>query len=142
MQDSSHNLFSQDTVCKMSASQSGNTIQTSKALERFLLIKSTRNQDGNDYGAGDDVLLKVTDICSTNAADPSYCATPADIKIDRRKADLLYHNEGRSLTAAKNRSLAIGAEFPEKVYWFFTKCWDDVCVPSTDLSQGRRIYWS
>ena len=88
----------------------------------------SRNQDNDDYGAGDDVMLKVTDICSTNPADPTYCATPADIKIDRIKADLLFMDERENLTAADNSSLENGAEYPEKVYWFFTKCWDDVSI--------------
>ena len=76
-------------------------------------------------------MLKVIDICSTNPADPTYCATPADIKIDRIKADLLFVNERENLTVADNSSLKNGAEYPEKVYWFFTKCWDDVS-PSCD----------
>ena len=73
-------------------------------------------------------MLKVTDICSTNPLDPTYCATPADIKIDRIKADLLYSKEIENRTVAKNWALQHGAEYPEKVYWFFTKCWDDVSL--------------
>lgn len=71
-------------------------------------------------------MLKVTDICSTNPADPTYCATPADIKIDRIKADLLFVNELENLTLPDKWALNHGAGYPEKVYWFFTKCWDDV----------------
>ena len=66
----------------------------------------------------------MTDICSTNPKDPTYCATPADIKIDRIKADLLYSSI-TDRTAAENASLATGTEYPEKVWWFFSKCWDD-----------------
>ena len=73
-------------------------------------------------------MLKVTDICSTNPADPTHCATPADIKIDRIKADLLFVNELENLTVADKSALKYGTEYPEKVYWFFTKCWDDVSL--------------
>lgn len=75
-----------------------------------------------------DVMLKITDICSTNPRDPTYCATPADIKIDRIKAQLLFHlSDGTQppLPADNVAALKYGSEYPKKVYWFFTKCWDD-----------------
>jgi len=75
------------------------------------------------------VELKVTDICSTNPADATYCATPADIKIDRIKADLLYSNV-KNKTKAEEDELAKGNGYDRKVYWFFSKCWDDVCILS------------
>ncbi len=68
--------------------------------------------------SGDDVELKITDVCSTNPQDPTYCATPSDIKIDRRKADLLYSNI-RNLTSAERNALHTGTEYPGKVWWFF-----------------------
>lgn len=74
--------------------------------------------------SGDDVELKITDVCSTNPQDPTYCATPSDIKIDRRKADILYSNI-RNLTSAERNALHTGTEYPGKVWWFFRKCWDD-----------------
>lgn len=106
---------------------------------------SVWNDSDDDNGSGDDgkihpsfpvhvvrsrlmkpaVELKVTDICSTNPADATYCATPADIKIDRIKADLLYSNV-KNRTAAENDELASGNGYDRKVYWFFSKCWDDV----------------
>ena len=84
-------------------------------------------------------MLKVTDICSTNPADPTYCATPADIKIDRIKADLLFSNEIKNLTVAEESALKNGAEYPEKVYWFFTKCWDDVS-PFAEKMNRTTLY--
>ena len=85
-------------------------------------------------------MLKVTDICSTNPADPTYCANPADIKIDRIKADLLFTNEREDLTVVDNSSLKYGTEYPEKVYWFFTKCWDDVRSFATEKSHRTALY--
>lgn len=40
---------------------------------------------------GPDMIVKVMDICSTDPSDPTYCATPADIKIDRAKVQMLYN---------------------------------------------------
>ena len=67
-----------------------------------------------------DMMLKVTDICSTDPSDPTYCAGPADIKIDRTKAKILY-----GLNEAPQ-----GNQYPEPVWWFFMKCWDDVSPSS------------
>ena len=104
---------------------------------------SVWNDSDDAGGAGDDggqillllcvvltdeetVELKVTDICSTDPADPGYCATPTDIKIDRIKADLLYSSV-KNQSKAQKQALRSGAEYPDgKVYWFFSKCWDDV----------------
>ena len=63
-----------------------------------------------------DMMLKVTDICSTDPNDPTHCATPADIKIDRTKAKIM----------EKLDSTPQGDQYPEKVWWFFMKCWADV----------------
>ena len=65
-----------------------------------------------------DMMLKVTDICSTDPSDPTHCATPADIKIDRAKAKIM---EGLP-------SDPPGDQYPEEVWWFFTKCWADVSL--------------
>lgn len=78
------------------------------------------------------VELKVTDICSTNPADATYCATPADIKIDRIKAQLLYSNV-KDQSAEQKQALKSGTRYPGKVYWFFSKCWDDVCSTTIAL---------
>ena len=67
---------------------------------------------------------QVTDICSTDPNDPTHCATPADIKVDRGKAQVM---EGLvnppDMTAHPE---VMGDVFPEKIWWFFMKCWDDV----------------
>lgn len=46
----------------------------------------------------EDMMLKDTDICSTDPNDPSYCAIPADIKIDRSKAVTMQHLEAIGTT--------------------------------------------
>ena len=63
--------------------------------------------------------MQVTDICSTNTNDPTSCATPADIKIDRGKAGAM---EGLPQPPT-------GDSYPEQIWWFFMKCWDDVSKP-------------
>lgn len=70
-----------------------------------------------------DMMLKVTDVCSTDPSDPTHCATPADIKIDRAKAQVM---EGFANSPISSIESLIGHEYPEKVWWFFMKCWDDV----------------
>ena len=40
------------------------------------------------------MLVKVTDICSTDPSDPTHCATPNDIKMDRAKVQILYSIPG------------------------------------------------
>lgn len=71
------------------------------------------NEDGSS-----DMMLKVTDICSTDPNDPTSCATPADIKVDRTKAKIM----------EKLGSAPTGDVYPEQVWWFFMKCWDDGLV--------------
>lgn len=65
-----------------------------------------------------DMMLKVTDICSTDPNDPTHCATPADLKIDRTKAKIM----------EKLDSAPTGDVYPEQIWWFFMKCWDDVSL--------------
>ena len=72
-----------------------------------------------------DMMLKVTDICSTDPNDPTHCATPADIKIDRSKAMVMEKiNDGAGSGPSDPRLQ--GNMYPEKTWWFFMKCWDDV----------------
>lgn len=82
-------------------------------------------------------MLKVTDICSTNPSDPTHCATPADIKIDRIKAHLLFHKTTHK-TAEETSALKHGNQFPHKVWWFFMKCWDDGLVED---AYNRSTNW-
>ena len=84
------------------------------------------------------VELKVTDICSTNPKDASYCATPSDIKIDRIKAQLLYSNV-KDKTSQQEAALTSGTEYPDKVYWFLSKCWDNVCLMNAIKLMNRFL---
>ena len=65
-----------------------------------------------------DMMLKVTDICSTDPTDPSHCPTPADIKVDRHKVATMEKISGSS-------PLISGTQYPNMTWWFFMKCWDD-----------------
>ena len=66
--------------------------------------------------AGDDMVLKVTDICSTDPNDPTARLDPEDIKIDRRKAATIFHTG----------ALPTGDVYPEEVWWNFIFCLGDV----------------
>ena len=68
-----------------------------------------------------DMMLKVTDICSTDPSDPTHCQNPGDIKIDRSKAKVM-----EKMNSDPNNPGLMGTTFPEKIWWFFMKCWDDV----------------
>ena len=59
----------------------------------------------------EDMMLKVTDICSTDTNDPSYCATPADIKVDRSKAVTMQHLGARPIETYPE---LMGDQFPKK----------------------------
>ena len=61
-----------------------------------------------------DMMLKVTDICSTDPSDPTYCATPASIKVDRSKVKIM-----AGLT--DNDPSLQGDQYPEMTWWFFMK---------------------
>ena len=67
---------------------------------------------------------QVTDICSTDPNDPTHCATPADIKVDRGKAQVMEGLMNPPDTTAHPE--VMGDVFPDKVWWFFMKCWADV----------------
>lgn len=79
-----------------------------------------------------DMMLKVTDICSTDPNDPTHCASPVDIKVDRTKANIM------TKTNNLNDPTLQGDEYPEKVWWFFMKCWDDVRLPFESLLELDR----
>ncbi|KAL9098893.1 MAG: hypothetical protein Q9163_005528 [Psora crenata] len=72
-----------------------------------------------------DMMLKVTDICSTDPNDPTHCATPNDIKIDRSKAKVWSGHGNDPLEAVPD---VLGNSFPQKAVWFFVKCWADGTV--------------
>lgn len=70
-------------------------------------------------------MLKVTDICSTDPNDPTHCATPADIKVIRSKVAVMEHLTGPPIESIPELK---GDQFPQKTWWFFAKCWADVCT--------------
>ena len=86
------------------------------------------NETGTKTDGKTDVMLKVTDICSVDPNDPSACQSPADIKIDRDKGWELY--SGTKKTTDDNNALRHGSVYPRPVWWFFSKCYQDVCYPS------------
>ncbi len=47
-------------------------------------------ENGPEGDFTNDMIAKVTDICSTDPSDPSHCATPSDIKVDRAKVQVMY----------------------------------------------------
>lgn len=71
----------------------------------------------------EEMMLKVTDICSTDPNEPSYCATPADIKVNRYKAATMQHLGGRPIETYPE---IMDDRFPQKTWWLFVKCWADV----------------
>ena len=62
-----------------------------------------------------DAMVKVTDICSTDPSDASYCETPNDIKLDRKKVEIVEKD-----TATHTLP---GTEYPDPIFWWFVKCW-------------------
>ncbi|KAI9801885.1 MAG: hypothetical protein M1833_002199 [Piccolia ochrophora] len=68
-----------------------------------------------------DMMLKVTDICTSDSGDGVPCMTPQDIKIERTKSKIIY---------GLNYVPQIDT-YPEKVWWFFMKCWGDGLAPPT-----------
>ncbi|KAL8992920.1 MAG: hypothetical protein Q9169_006739 [Polycauliona sp. 2 TL-2023] len=99
-------------------------------LERWCMsdvcISFWSEDDAN--GKSSDMMLKVTDICSTDPNDPTACLTPYDIKIDRSKAQIMQKlNLGGQ--KVENQPELSGHEFTEgKSWWFFMKCWADGTV--------------
>lgn len=79
-----------------------------------------------EKGKQSDMMLKVMDVCSTDPNDPTHCATPYDIKIDRSKAQIMHHMGGPGKKWEDNPALN-GDEFGAGgTWWFFMKCWADV----------------
>ena len=75
---------------------------------------------------------KVTDICSTDPNDPTSCATPADIKVERGKAQVMEGlTQPPDITAHPE---LMGDSYPEQIWWFFMKCWDDVREPQVSAT--------
>ena len=70
-----------------------------------------------------DMIAKVTDICSTDPSDPTHCATPSDIKVDRAKVQVMY-----DIPVPGSANAALQApKYIKGTYWHLTKCWGNVC---------------
>ncbi len=82
-----------------------------------------------------DMILKVTDVCSTDPNDPTHCATPYDIKIDRTKASIMMHQDG---DWENNPNLNSDEFKGSGTWWFFMKCWADVSDTGSDLDRHHR----
>lgn len=70
-------------------------------------------------GKGGDHIVKVTDVCSTDPDDPTHCADPTQIKVDRAKVQVLYQIPGAGIDDEDLQKPV----YPKGVYWHFTKCW-------------------
>ena len=85
-----------------------------------------------------DMMLKVTDICSTDPNDPTHCATPADIKVDRHKVLQMENPQmqiidvGPDMTPLPQGDQYDGGKDGQAMtWWFFMKCWADVSFKSS-----------
>ncbi len=65
-----------------------------------------------------DMIGKVTDVCSTDPDDPTHCATPSDIKVDRAKVQVMY----KIPSPGKENPDLQKHVFPKGTYWHLTKC--------------------
>ena len=65
-----------------------------------------------------DMIAKVTDICSTDPNDPTYCATPSDIKLDRAKIQVMYNIP----SPGKENPDLQKPVYPKGTFWHLTKC--------------------
>ncbi|KAI4223604.1 MAG: hypothetical protein L6R36_005286 [Xanthoria steineri] len=71
-----------------------------------------------------DMMLKVTDICSTDPSKPNSCRSPGDIKIDRTKAKI-WSGQGGDPRQAKDIPGLNGDAWHSPTIWFFRYCWAD-----------------
>lgn len=71
------------------------------------------------------MMLKVTDICSTDPSKPNSCRQPGDIKIDRTKAKI-WSGQGGDPRQAKDIPGLGGDAWDKPTIWFFRHCWADV----------------
>jgi hypothetical protein len=81
-------------------------------------------ENGPEGSYTNDMIAKVTDICSTDPNDPTHCATPADIKVDRAKVQVMYNIP---VPGSENADLQKD-KYVKGTYWHLTKCWGNVCV--------------
>ena len=74
------------------------------------------------------MMLKVTDVCSTDPNDPTHCEKPGDIKVDRTKVRIMQKLTDDPDKELKDYPQLRGSHYTMgDTWWFFTKCWADVC---------------
>jgi hypothetical protein len=84
-------------------------------------------ENGPEGNFTNDMIAKVTDICSTDPSDPSHCATPSDIKVDRAKVQVMYAIPVPGIDNAELQK----DKYVKGTYWHLTKCWANVrAIPS------------
>lgn len=87
-----------------------------------------------------DMILKVTDICSTDPNDPTACLTPYDIKVDRAKVSIMEHLNLQGMPPWQEQAALNGTEFTAGgTWWFFMKCWADVSSLQSLLRPCEKI---
>lgn len=74
--------------------------------------------DTPDTSTFPDMIAKVTDICSTDPDDPTHCATPSDIKLDRAKIQVMY----KVPSPGKDNPDLQKPVYPKGTFWHLTKC--------------------
>ncbi|KAL8952228.1 MAG: hypothetical protein Q9222_001842 [Ikaeria aurantiellina] len=86
----------------------------------------------------DDMIAKVTDICSTDPNDPSHCATPEDIKLPKKKIQTIYHYKGNTADVPELQ----GAQHPNPIYWNFAKCLGEAIPQPPYKGPGTKNWFS
>ncbi|KAG8529663.1 uncharacterized protein KY384_005144 [Bacidia gigantensis] len=69
----------------------------------------------------DDMIAKVTDICSIDPGDPSHCASPNDIKLPKKKIQTINHYKGKTEEVPELNGVN-KYQHPQPIYWNFAKC--------------------
>jgi len=64
------------------------------------------------------MIVKITNIYSTDPSDPTYSATPYDIKVDRALVQVL---SGITANGSADPNLQLPV-YPKGAYWHITKC--------------------
>ncbi|KAL8784381.1 MAG: hypothetical protein Q9213_003981, partial [Squamulea squamosa] len=86
-----------------------------------------------------DMMLKVTDICSTDPNKPNSCRQPGDIKIDRTKAKI-WSGQGGDSREAKNIPGLDGDAWHSPTIWFFRYCWADHDANNSEKGMMQDAY--
>lgn len=84
--------------------------------------------NGKSGEASSDMMLKVTDVCSTDPNDPTHCEKPGDIKVDRTKVRIMQGLWDDPSKQLEDYPQLRGDQYTDgEAWWFFVKCWADVC---------------